>query len=791
MIRNYFKTALRSLKGNTFYSVINICGLALGLATAILLLLWVQHERSYDRFHRDYDRIYKVLAHFKANGQDMVWEGVPGPLSVYAESIPQVESIVRVYSEYDQVLANADRSKVLDGFVAACADSTFLKIFDFELLRGYRTNPFPDNYSVLLTQTTAKKLFGVEDATGKVLQYRGDNFTVTGILGDFPDNSSLAFDAIFSMGYYAQLFAEGGGNGDWKTIDTDLGNYAFNTYVKLRKDADPTAVEADFTEAYKKARGGDSDTRYGLQPLASLHLVAADGNDAGARMVRIFFVIAIMVLVIAAINYINLSTARALVRAREVSIRKVIGANRGQLFLQFISETTLLFALALLLGIGLIIALLPIYSLIAGKEFHFSLTDAGIWKVIGYSTMGTLMAAAIYPALLLSGFHPLEAMKGKLVSGLGAALFRKILVVLQFSVSMVLIVATLVIGRQLAYVRQHDVGYNKEHVFTVPLPDNVAQHIDALKNELTGRHGITAVSLSGIYDFTNYESSTSDLEWAGKPANSQVFITQAVIDKDFISTMGIQLLEGRNFSGTPADSNRYILNEAAVREMGLNPPYVGQSISFHSREGTIIGVVKDFNYQSLKKKIEPLVFFRWWNGNILYVRTQAQAASQAIAAVEKKYKQYAGDIPFSYSFIDKQFEAKYAADQRMGLLFNVFAGIAIFISCLGLLGLSTYTMRQRVKEIGIRKVLGASVASIAGLLSSGSIQLVVISIVIASPVAWWAMSRWLNDFAYRIDMEWWMFALAGLAALVIALVTVGWLAIKAAVVNPVDSLRDE
>ncbi|MFC3196087.1 ABC transporter permease [Parapedobacter deserti] len=790
-MKTQLKTAWRNIVGNKFYSIINVCGLALGLATAVLLLLWVQHERSYDRFHRDHQRIYKILAHFEANGQHIVWEGVPGSLSVYAQSIPRVESIVRVYSEYDQVLANADRSKVLDGFAAACVDSTFLTVFDFELLQGSRATLFPNNNSIVVTESTAHKFFGDGDAMGKVLQFRGDNFTVAGVLRDFPDNSSLAFDALFPMGYYAQLFTANGGNGDWKTIDVDLGSYVFHTYVKLQEGTAPQEAELGFTAAYDKARDGKSDTRYGLQPLTSLHLVAADGNNAPARMVQIFLIIAILVLAIAAINYINLSTARALVRAREVSIRKIIGANRRQLFFQFIAETTLLFCFALLAAFGLIFVLLPVYNLIAGKQLHVSLSDTGVWTVVGYSAVGTLLATAIYPALLLSDFHPLQAMKGRIASGIGSAFFRKILVVFQFAISMVLIVATLVIGKQLEYIQKLDLGYDKDYVFTVPLPNAVSGHIDAIKNELGGQPGITGVSLADIYDLSNYESSTGDLDWPGKPANSQVIINQAVIDQHFIPTMGVQLLEGRNFSGTPADSNLYIVNEAAIKEMGLVSPYIGQPISFHNRAGTIIGVVKDFNYQPLKKKIEPLLFFRWWSGNILYVRTDAQAAQQAIAAVEKQYKRYAGDIPFRFSFLDKQFEAKYATDQRTGLLFNIFAGIAIFISCLGLLGLSTYTVRQRVKEIGIRKVLGASVGSIVGLLSQGSIRLVLISIAVGTPVAWWATNTWLEDFAYRIDVEWWMFVLAGAVAVGIALLTVCCQAVRAAVANPVDSLRDE
>lgn len=790
MIKNYFKTAWRNLKEHKFHTFVNISGLALGLATAILLLLWVQHERSYDRFHPDYSRIYRFTAQLDVN---TVWEGVPGPLAVYAQSLPEVEAIVRVNEWNGQVLATKDRSTVLDGFTTTYVDSTFFTLFNFELLDGKPTELFPNPHSIALTESTAKKFFGNDNPIGKVILFRGDNLTVTGLLRDCPDNSSIMFDALLPMSLYAQRFTANGGNGEWKTIDVDMGNYSFTTFVKLRDTTNPEAVGKKFTQLYTDARNGESTVQFKLQPLTDQHLVSIDGNNAAARMVQIFLLIAIMVLAIAAVNYINLTTARALVRAREVGIRKVVGANKLQLFLQFIVETALLFCFALLLAIGLIFLFLPLYSNIAGKQLHFSPSNVGIWKVIGYSALGTLLAASIYPALLLSGFQPLQVMKGKMASGRGASLLRKVLVVFQFSISMVLIVATLVVSRQMTYMRTLDLGYDKNYVFSVSLPDDAVEHIDAVKNELRNHPGIVDVALSDMYDITHMGSATGDLEWPGKPANSSLIITQSSIDKDFIPTMGIQLLEGQNLTGTPADSNLYVVNEAAVREMGLTPPYVGTPISFHDRPGTIAGVVKDFNFKSLKEKIGPLLFFHWWDGSMLYVRTTATEAAEAIKAVEQQYKKYAGDnpAPFKYNFVDQQFEAKYRADQRAGLLFNIFAGIAIFISCLGLLGLSMYTVRQRVKEIGIRKVLGASVGSIVQLLSTGSILLVVLAVVVASPIAWWAMNNWLNDFAFRINIEWWMFAVAGLAAVMIALLTVGWQAIQAAIANPVDSLRDE
>lgn len=788
MITNYFKTAWRNLKAHKFHTLINISGLAFGLATAILLLLWVQHEKSYDRFHRDYSRIHQFTAHFDAHS---VWEGVPGPLAVYAQSVPEVECVVRISEDNDQILATADRSTVLDGFNIAYVDSTFFDLFNFALLNGTAASLFPNPHSIVLTESTAQKFFSNDDPMGKVLQFRGETFTITGLLQDFPDNSSMVFDALVPMTYYAQRFTANGGNGDWKTIDVDVGNFNFQTFVKLGDGIQPEEVGKIFTKLYADVRNGDVNVQFKLQPLADTHLISADGNDASARMVQIFLLIAIMLLAIAAVNYINLTTASALVRAREIGIRKMVGANKLQLFSQFIIETVLLFCLALVLAIGLIFLLMPLYNNIASKRLHFSLTNIEIWKVIAYSAWGTLLAASIYPALLLSGFQPLQVMQGKVAPGTGATFLRKALVVFQFAISTVLIVATLVVSRQMAHMREMDLGYDKSYVFNVPLTDDVVKHIDAVKAELQNHPGIVNVALSDIYDITNVQNATGDLEWPGKPVNSNLIIAQSIIDKDFITTMGIELLEGQNLTGTATDSNLYVVNEAAVQAMGLTPPIVGTPISFHGRPGTISGVVKDFNFKPLKERIGPLLFFNWWKGNILYVRTTTTGARSAIKAVEQQYKKYAGDAPFNYTFVDKQFEAKYLADQRAGSLFNIFAGIAIFISCLGLLGLSTYTVRQRVKEIGIRKVLGASVGNIILLLSGGSVRLVLLGVVIASPIAWWGMSSWLANFAFRTDIQSWMFVVAGLAALLIAVLTVSWQAMWAALANPVDSLRDE
>ncbi len=792
MIKNNLKIAWRSLLKNKFYSVINISGLAVGLATGIMLLLWVQNELSFDKFHKDYKSIYQLSSHFLSNGENVTWDGVPGPLAVYAKSIPEVQSVVRIQSEFDQILSDKNKDKIFDGNVIAYAESGFFSMFSFPLLKGNTANVFPDVNSVVLTKSSAHKLFGESDAMGKIVRFHGNYFTVTGVLQNFPENSSIRYDAIFPMSFYAQEFTKGGGNGDWKTIDEDVGNYSFNTFVKLQPDTDPNKTGQAFSAAYKKARNGESTSTFQLQNLGDIHLISADGNNAALTMVQIFMLVVILLLAIASINYVNLSTARSLIRAKEVSIRKIIGAKKQQLFFQFIVETILLFCIATVMAIVLIFLLMPLYNTISGKTLSFNLTGINVWKAAGLAILGTLIASAIYPAILLSSFKPIESLKGKVSSGIGIASFRKALVVFQFAISVILLVCTITMSSQMNFIKSKDLGYDKSYVFAVPLTPEVVDHLDAVKTELKKQPGIFNVSTSDAYYISNISSSTGDIDWAGKPPKSNMIITQVLIDKDFIPTMKMQFSEGNNFFGMPADSTHYILNETAVKAMGLKAPYVGQEIGFHSWKGTIIGVLKDFNFKSLKEKISPLIFFTTrWKPNIMYVRTTAGNAQQAIAAVEKQYKKYAGDIPFSYNFLDKSFEAQYKSDQRAGTLFNVFAGIAIFISCLGLFGLATYTAQVKTKEIGIRKVLGASVSGIIKLISKDFLKLVIIAIIIATPVAWLSMNKWLQGFAYRINISWWIFVLAGMIATFIALFTISFQAIKAAIANPVKSLRSE
>ena len=791
MLKNYLKTAWRNLTKNKFYSAINITGLAIGLAVGIMILLWVQNELSYDKFHHKASSIYKINSHLGSGTSAQVWEGAPGPLLGFSKQIPEVVNAVRINEIYEQYLFKY-QDKKFDESKLAFVDSTFFSVLDFKLLEGNPAKPFPDVTSIIVTSSEAKKFFGDQPAIGKILTTDQGNFTVSGVMSDFPENSSMQYNMLLPMGLYAEQFAASGGNGDWKTMDEDLGNYSFRFYLQLGNGADPNMVAKKISKIYLDKRKADASVKgnfFSLQSLSSLHLIAADGNTGALQTVRIFLIVAILILCIACINYVNLSTARSMLRSKEVSMRKIIGAARGQLFLQFIIESVLLFLFASVLSLVIIYLLLPLYNQVSGRHLLFSFSNASVLLVVAGAIIGSLALSGIYPALQLSAFKPIEALRGKLSLSIKKATFRKVLVVTQFVFSVGLIISTIVITRQLQYMREKDLGFDKEHVFVFGLRNELRDHFQAVRNELLKQPGVLgAASMSGTIVGVN--STTSDTYWDGKEKDRTFLIHPNAIDKDFIPLMKMKIVQGNNFTGSPADSAHLILNETAVRQAGIKDP-VGKSFTLWENKATIIGVVKDFNYSSLKTAIEPAVFYYDPSGWAMYVKTTGKDAPKAIAAAQKIWKGYPSEFPFQYSFLDDDFNRMYKDDQRTGTLFNVFAITAILISCLGLLGLATYTAQVKTKEIGIRKVLGASVTSLIRLLSQEFIVLVLTAFFIATPVAWYFMSKWLRDFAYRININWWIFLGTGVLAIIIALLTVGFQAIKAAIANPVKSLRTE
>jgi len=785
MIKNYIKTAWRNLLKNKFYSFINIAGLTAGLAIGILILLWVQDELSFDNFHKQGPDIYQ-LAHYGGTGtsrQIYTIDVAPiGPLA--KRQLPGVRDQVRITGNYDYSLYKY-RDKVFGDERVIYADPSFFSIFDFHLINGNQSKPFTDDNSVVITQSTAEKYFGSQNPIGKVISADNKtNFTVSGVINDFPKNSSINCDMVMPMSLHVKSMLA-----NHQDINNDFGYLDYQTFLLLKPGTPLNALEDKLWQIHKKHDHGASSAEYLLLPLSKMHLYNADGSDKGISTVRIFIIIAILILVIACINYVNLSTARSMLRSKEISMRKIVGAGKTQLFMQLIVETALLFSLAAALALGLIYVLMPLFNYISGKQLVLNLADYHIWLVILTAITGTLAASSIYPALLLSSFEPLKALKGKISAGVGDVMFRKILVIMQFTFSITLIIGTIIITRQLNFVRSKNLGYDKTDVISLWMRD-MAPHYDVAKAELLKQPGVLAVTRSN-QNIVKYYGFTSDLDWDGKDKNLSLIMHPIVVDKDLISFFKMKLIGGASFTGVQTDTAHYILNEEAIKEMGIKDP-IGKRFRFENTTGTIIGVVNDFHYASMKEKIAPSIF--WYAPqylNKMYIKTTRRDAPKALAAAEKQFKQYNGEYPFGYAFLDEIFDSLYQGEQREGTLFTDFACIAIFISCLGLLGLAAYTAQARTREIGVRKVLGASVSGIVALLAKDFVMLVFIAIGIATPLGWFAMNKWLQAYAYRINIGWWVFALAGLLAVVIAFVTISFQSIKAALMNPVKSLRSE
>ncbi|GAB4022605.1 ABC transporter permease [Spirosoma migulaei] len=794
MFSNYLKIAWRNIRSGGGYSVLNIGGLAVVLAVSVLLFWWVKDELSFDRFHADADRIYRVNAHFGKGADENFWSGTPAPIAVAAASkVPGVEQVVRVATLYDFRTFRVNERAGVKTFSeqyddVAYVDENFLNLFTgFAVRSGDVTKPFPSPNSVVMTEEMAEKFFGTPEAVGKKLTVLDSNrvFTVSAVLANMPDNSSIRAKVFFPMSLKKRTF---GGNGDWKRLDDDWGNYYFQTFLKLSPAIEPTAIGKKLTALQAIARNtkpGDSSSDYQLQAFTKTHFYEPNGKDTGMQQVRMLGLIALLLLSIGCINYINLTTARATKRAREVGVRKVIGAESQQLLVQLLVESLLTMGIALLAAIVLIQLMMPYYLDLTGKTLGFSLLNPEVWGLLIGTLTLTVGLAGLYPAIMMSSFNPLRSLRGR-GAQTGQAGLRKVLVVTQFALATGLIVGTLVIGEQLRYIRERDPGFNKEHTFVFYAGNKAQQYKRELEKESSIRAVVTATG-----GLVGGGGSTGDTDWDGKAPDRSFIVNQLGISHDFIPAYGIKLSLGKNFTGTKADSTSFILNETAVKQAGITNP-IGKRFKFHQTEGHIIGVVNDFTTASIRSQIQPMLLFSIPGDNgIMHVKTTGQQASQAIAAAERLWKKDSPGNVFEYTFLDETYNRMYRTEQRTGQLFSFFAGVAIIVCCLGLFGLAAFTAEQRTKEIGVRKVLGASITGIITLLSTDFLKLVLVGILVATPVAWWLMSQWLQDFAYKIDMEWWMFVLAGLLAVGIALLTVSYQSIKAALMNPVTSLKTE
>lgn len=785
MLKNYIKTAWRNLLKNKFYSIINIAGLTAGLAIGILILLWVQDELSFDNFHKQGANIYRLEVSGGTGASVQIFTSIVAPMGpVSKRQLPAIMDYVRLTPANNFSLFKFG-DKVFADEKATFADPSLFKVFDFPIIRGNPAKPFTNDNSVVITKETAERYFGASNPIGKVITADDRvNFTVSGVINNIPKNSSINYDMIMPMSYHVKVMLA-----NHVDLNTNFDFYGYETYLLLKPGTDPQSLVAPLTKIHLSFRPEDTDGGYLLLPIAKLHLYNADLTDKGMATVRIFIVIALLILVIACINYVNLSTARAMLRSKEISMRKIVGAAKAQLFMQFIIETALLFLIASLLAFGLIALLMPVFNQLSGKQLIFSVSNYRVWLIILSAIAGTLAASSIYPALLLSSFEPLKALKGKISAGVGDVLFRKILVVTQFTFSVVLIVGTIVITSQLSYIRSKQLGYDRSHTMAIRMR-RMGPRYDAVKAELLKQPGVLAITRSNS-NIVNIGGFCGDNDWDEKLPGQVIIVHNMGIDKDFISFFKIKMVQGAGFTGAVADSAHFILNETAVKELNMKKP-LGQRFRMFKSTGTIIGVVKDFHFASMREKIGPAVFYYDPRAlGTMYIKTEGHEASKIIAAAARQFKQYNAQFPFSYAFLDDKFNSLYQGEQREGTLFNYFAAIAIFISCLGLLGLAAYTAQVRTREIGVRKVLGASVSRIVSLLARDFVKLVFAAILIATPVAWFAMHKWLEGFAYRISIGWWVFAVAGAIAVIIAFVTISFQSVKAALVNPVKSLRSE
>jgi len=801
MIKNYLITAIRNMLRHKGFSLINILGLAIGLAAFLLITIFVRYELSFDGMHKK--NIYRL-------DEVQSFEGMVAPqnvaLSMYPMAstlnaeFPEITKATHIYGFEKYSFNNGEKKIYLPKIFMA--DSSFLQVFDFPLVHGDRATALTEPTSLLLTEESAAKIFGKENPIGKtIVHYGGDTvtFKVTGILKNIPKNSHLQFDGIASFKNIEDPEWINGWGGNW-----------VNTYLELAPNTNIAALESKFPAYLKKHKGEEGVKNYKLflQPLKTVHAgsvnVTHDYNNFqkfDSRYTYIFSILAILVLVIACINFINLSTALSSSRAKEVGIRKSVGAFRLQVAGQFIGESILVSLFALVVALGIIYLSLPFLRNLTERDLQLPLSSQPIMFLflIGLAiAVGFL--SGLYPAAFLSRFNPSRVLKGLIENVGGRPTMRNTLVIGQFSAAIILIIGTLLATQQLIFMQRQPTGFNREQVVIIPLSRVANQKYDALKQELLKNTAITGVTGSGQRLGNNFHQSNA--RFKSDSGMRELTTSQVLVDFNYLSFYNIQLLEGRNFSEGRGDNGRgYIINESMAKELLKDKPgtplrsLIGKNyaMGWEDSLGTIIGIAKDFNFNSLHHKIETLTMEvkKEWGYSEMSVRIDGNHAQQALNYISNVWSKMVPDLFFDYTFLDDHFAKLYQSDKQVSVVMSILAGLAIFIACLGLFGLATFTAQRRTKEIGIRKVVGASVFQITALLSKDFLKLVLISFIIAVPVAWIGMSKWLEDFAYRINISVWVFVVAGICAIAIALLTISFQSIKAALANPVKSLRSE
>lgn len=793
MINNHLKIAFRSLWKHKIFSLINVLGLTVGMTACFLIALYVRFELSYDHFHTKADRIYRLVTDIQTPSETLevdvsTWSTAPK----LKMDFPEVEAFTRI---------NRANFKFRKGNVhfkdekAFFADSSLFSVFDFKLIQGNPTTVLKEQLSIVLTEKTAKKYFGNVDPIGQILVLSGSDMaaTVTGVMEDIPANSHIKADLFISMATFTQKLN--------KDLDENWGDFGAVTYLMLKPGSVAQTLQKKFPAFLENHAGKlfkESNVLYtlSLEPLSQiyLHSPRGDNEKGSAKNVYIFSAIALFILLIACINFINLSTARSAERAKEVGIRKSFGAGKMLLARQFLIESVLVSFLAFIFALFLSAALMPWFNNLSGKIISKGLLENPSFLAAMFIASVLIgLLAGIYPAWVLSSFEPVKVLKGRFTTSIHGILLRKGLVTFQFSISIMLIIATLVVYSQMTFMRSRDLGFNKEQMLVINTEGDSNQR--AFMQSLRGLSGIQSITSSSSMPGGGFDGAYSEIE--NKRGDFQVaHLGLYMVDFDYIPVYKLKMVAGRHFSNefSTDTAQAMIINEAATKLLGYSTPQqaVGRKFKQWGREGKIIGVMKDFHFISLHEKIKPLTMrIDPVEARLVSIKINGENIKTTLAAIESRWKSFMPDRPFNYYFLDEFFDRQYRSEARFEKLFFNFSMLAIFISCLGLLGLASYSTIQRTREIGVRKVLGASTANIVSLLSKDFLKLVLLAFVLASPLAWYGMHQWLQNFAYQTDIKWWIFPVTAALAICVAFATIGFQSIRAALMNPVESLKVE
>ena len=796
MLRNYLIIAFRNFWKYKGFTAINVVGLTLGIGCSILILLWVQDELTTDRFHSQGDQIHRVMFNMKyPDGTVNTWRNAPYPLvEVLETKYPEIERVTLV-SWKNGLLFSLGKNDFKE--MGHYASPGFFKVFTFPFIQGDPDKALGDINSVVISKSLADKLFGEkweqQNVIGKTVHInfdKGGHFAISGVFEDPPKNSTLQFNFVLPMQLQLKI----------RPWDREWGNYNNQMFAKVHKDTDLEAFNTKIADVIAQHRDdytqedGEATIAF-LYPYEDLYLRGGfeNGVNIGGRIeyVRIFFVVAVLVLTLACINFMNLATARSVRRAREVGVRKAIGGSKRSLVVQFMGETFLIALISLSIAIVLTELLLPVFNNLTQKQLSIDYTQPTYWCITFIIICITSLVAGSYPAFFISSFNTVKVLKGNQTSGFRATALRKGLVVFQFALSIIMIIGALIIYAQVQFIMHRNIGLNRENVFVYHLQQGTSQHYKTIKDNLLNDPSILGITAANNNPM-NISSTATGMEWEGKKDGEVIEFNHLWVGFDFVKTMGIELAMGRDFSAEMGnDTSNVLLNEAAVRAMGYENPIGKKFDAFGRGDGQVIGVVKDFHSGDMFSAVSPLLVILDYGHQAMYVRTAPGKAKEALAAVEKVHRSYDPAHPFEYQFMDEQFEKMYRSEVIMGALSRYFTILAIVICCLGLLGLASFTAEQRTKEIGIRKVFGASVINILVFLSKGYIGLITIAFVIAIPVSNYFITEWLSSFEYQTQVSWWLYAVPGILILIIALLTISQQTLKAALKNPVDSLKHE